>query len=191
VHCGEVRHAGGGSTVKLGSSRTVALVALVEGQHRVCTGQPPSSRLTPSPVGTRLSDRTLDSDGRRRSRNRLLVRIVLAIAEEKRQQTAHLERTAAGIVTLSKLSDTTTDSRGSTAAADDERVSAQRGAKRSERIEDGTPAARAPPEGDHGGSTARSGEFPRAGHAQLLLPPPLLTGSLTVRRTCRAGQRSS
>jgi DNA-binding CsgD family transcriptional regulator len=56
------------------------------------------------------------------------------LGQQKRQQTAHLERTAAGIVTLSKLSGTTTDSWGSTAAADHERVSGQRGAKRSERF---------------------------------------------------------
>ena len=90
--------------------------------------------------------------------------------QQKQQQTAHLERTAAGIVTLSKLSGTTTDSRGSSAAADHERVSGQRGAKRSERSEDGTPEARDPAEGRTGEAVSRvPKKTPRAGHALALL----------------------
>jgi hypothetical protein len=48
-------------------------------------------------------------------------------------------------------------------------TSGRRGAKRSERSEDGTPAARDPPEGDCGAYVSRSVEFPRAGHAQISL----------------------
>jgi hypothetical protein len=44
-------------------------------------------------------------------------------------------------------------------------VSGRRGAKRSERSEDGTPEARDPPEGDRGGGVPRQHKLPRAGHA--------------------------